>query len=101
MPMYDRTMLTLRICILLTMASLAAFPQNAPDKPAAKTAGAASRWTQPRTPWGDPDLQGIWNNSTITEIERPAELSGKQVLGDEEAAALEKKVAQTRVDRPP
>ena len=26
--------------------------------------------TLPRTPWGNPDLQGIWNNSTTTPFER-------------------------------
>src|ERR1700693_2027242 len=101
MQMYDRTMLTWRISMLLMMASLAAFPQSPSNKPASKAAGAASRWTPPRTPWGDPDLQGIWNNSTITELERPRELSGKPVLADNEAAVLEAKAAQNRVDRPP
>ena len=38
-----------------------------------------------RTPWGDPDLQGIWNNGTVTPLERPSELAGKQVLTNEEA----------------
>src|SRR5581483_11400671 len=61
----------------------------------------ASKSTPRRTPWGDPDLQGIWNNSTITELERPNELSGKQVLSDNEAAALEQKIARSRVDAPP
>ena len=27
----------------------------------------------PRTPWGDPDLQGIWIGSTLTPLERPSE----------------------------
>ena len=34
----------------------------------------------PRTPWGDPDLQGLWTNATITPFERPANLCGKPVL---------------------
>jgi len=80
-----------RISLLLTAAALAAFAQNGPEKQRAKVEGSASKWTPPRTPWGDPDLQGIWNNSTITELERPAELSGKQVLADDEAAALPEK----------
>lgn len=84
--------------MLLIMAALAAIVALAQNP---KAAGGANKWTQPRTPWGDPDLQGIWNNSTITEIERPAELSAKQVLTDAEAAALERKAAETRVDRPP
>ena len=24
-----------------------------------------------RTPWGDPDLQGVWTGSTLTPLERP------------------------------
>ena len=44
----------------------------------------------PRTPWGDPDLQGTWNNTTVTPLERPGELAGKQVLTDEEANTFEK-----------
>src|SRR5688572_9967390 len=42
-----------------------------------------------RTPWGDPDLQGLWTNSTITSFERPAELAGKAVLTEQEAAEFE------------
>ena len=87
--------------ILLMTVALAAFAQKGPEKQNPKVVGTANRWTPPHTPWGDPDLQGIWNNSTITELERPKELSGKQVLADNEAAALERKTAQDRVDRAP
>ena len=44
---------------------------------------------QARTPWGDPDLQGVWDFRTITPMERPLELSGRQVLTAEEAASYE------------
>jgi hypothetical protein len=37
-----------------------------------------------RTSWGDPDLQGIWTNTTTTSLERPADLADKAVLTDEE-----------------
>ena len=49
--------------------------------------------TVPRTPWGDPDLQAIWNNFTITPLERPANLAGQEFLSPEEAVALEQRVA--------
>ncbi len=49
----------------------------------------------PRTPWGDPDLQGIWSIATITPFERPATLAGKPVLTEEEAAELEKQTLKT------
>ena len=42
-----------------------------------------------RTPWGHPDLQGVWDFRTITPLERPAELAGKAVLTEEEAAAYQ------------
>jgi len=48
-----------------------------------------------------PDLQGTWTNATITPFERPDELTGKPVLTPAEAAEIEKKAAENRVDRPP
>lgn len=50
------------------------------------------------TPWGDPDLQGIWNHGTITPLERPSEYAGREQLTDEEVAALNLE-ADTRADR--
>src|SRR5216110_3475108 len=50
----------------------------------------AKLWKSPRTPWGHPDLQGIWDYRTITPLERPSGLAGKQVLTDEEAATFER-----------
>jgi hypothetical protein len=49
-----------------------------------------------RTPWGDPDLQGLWTNATITPFERPAEMSGKPVLTEQEAAEYEQRTNQAR-----
>ena len=43
-----------------------------------------------RTPWGDPDLQGIWSNQTPTPLERPDVLAGKATLSEEEAVEFEK-----------
>ena len=41
-----------------------------------------------RTPWGDPDLQGMWTNNTATPFERPSELAGRERLTDAEVAEL-------------
>ena len=56
------------------------------------------RLTPPRTPWGDPDLQGIYNYGTSTPLQRPAQVGDKEVLSDEEAAALQADIAH-RLDR--
>ncbi len=44
----------------------------------------------PRTSWGEPDLSGIWDFRTMTPLERPDELAGKEVLTDDEAAEYER-----------
>ena len=55
-----------------------------------------------RTPWGAPDLQGIWTGSTMTPLERRPEHAGKDVLTEEEAAALERRADENRfVEREP
>jgi hypothetical protein len=63
----------------------------------------AKTWTPPRTPDGQPDLQGMWTNPTITPFERPKALAGKPFLTEQEAAALEQQAADRRAnaDRAP
>ncbi len=52
----------------------------------------------PRTPWGDPDVQGIWDNRTITPLERPREFAGQATLTAPEAAVYEALTAARRVN---
>jgi hypothetical protein len=55
----------------------------------------------PRLPWGDPDLEGIWTNATLTTLQRAPELGTKAFFTAEEAAAWEKqRVQATNADRP-
>lgn len=66
--------------------------------PAVKS--AAKIWTQPRTPDGHPDLQGVWTYSTLTPLERPLDLGAKRFFTEREAAEREKLVLQlTNADR--
>jgi hypothetical protein len=53
--------------------------------------GAEKKASIPRMPDGHPDLSGIWNNSTLTPVERPRELAGKEFFTEQEAAAFERK----------
>ena len=54
----------------------------------------------PRTPWGDPDLRGIWTNTTTTRLERPDDLAGQELLTDEERTTRDEERAGS-ADRPP
>jgi hypothetical protein len=44
-------------------------------------------YTPPKTPWGDPDLQGVYDNRGGVPMERPANLAGKRTFTDAEMAA--------------
>ena len=50
----------------------------------------------PRTPDGQPDLQGLWTNDTITPMERPASLQGRAFLTEDEITAMEENLAERR-----
>ena len=68
-------------------------------------AAQTKTWNAPKTPDGQPDLQGTWTNATITPLERPDDLAGKEFLTSQEAAEYEKRIAQAnnadRRDLPP
>jgi hypothetical protein len=63
-----------------------------------KTTPATKRYATPRTPWGEPDLQGVWSYASLTPLERPDKHAGKDALDDEEVAELDKE-ARTGADR--
>ncbi len=50
--------------------------------------------TLPRTPDGQPDFQGVWDASTLTPLERPAEFAGKEFLTEREAAEYASRTLQ-------
>ncbi len=56
----------------------------------------AQDYVPPRLANGQPDLQGIWTNDTITPIERPASLGDREFLTEDEIAAMEQGIADRR-----
>src|SRR5688572_14457257 len=69
--------------------------QSAAARPAAATKGKV-----PKTPWGDPDLQGVWDYRTITPLERAREMGTREFYTEDEKKALEARAGR-RMDGPP
>src|SRR5579863_613054 len=84
---------------LVVMALLLSMPMA--GQVPAKAKAAVKTWTAPRTPDGQPDLQGFWNNTTLTPLERPIELAGKQVLTEQEAVEYQRRVQEQADATPP
>src|SRR5947209_5665 len=77
------------VAVIVSLGSgrVAGQTQKAPIKNSAAVALAAD---------GHPDLSGIWDYRTITPLERPSELAGKEAITDEESADLEAKTVASR-----
>jgi hypothetical protein len=53
------------------------------------TVSQTSAQTAPKTPWGDPDLQGIWTDETTTPLQRPVRFASKESFTEAERAELD------------
>ncbi|MGH9147653.1 MAG: hypothetical protein ACRD1Q_13155 [Vicinamibacterales bacterium] len=72
---------------------------------AAQGTGAADGWTPPRTPWGDPDLQGNYSNKYEqgTPFERPAEFEGRrieEIRGEELTELVRERAVEVLLNSP-
>lgn len=57
---------------------------------------SAQDYIVPRLANGQPDFQGVWTNDTITPIERPTAMAGREFLSEDEIAAMERNIAERR-----
>jgi hypothetical protein len=100
--MSHRSLLLLGAAVAVAAANIVA---QTPSRVAKHTitpnrARAAKAWTAPRTADGQPDLQGIWSNASLTPFERPKEFAGREFFTEEEAAEFTKTVLdQSNRDR--
>jgi len=72
----------------------------APMMVALSLAGIPAAGQMPWTSDGRPDLQGLWTNTSLTPLERPGSLAGKEFFTSEEAAAYENGIVQKRAQDP-
>ena len=80
--------------LAVAFVSLSPLAGQAPATVAAKKTSPAAKTAAPakalHTPWGEPDLQGVWNDATGTPLQR--DIGVKDVLSDEEAGDFQNKV---------
>jgi hypothetical protein len=86
-------MRTSKFCVVSCVTLVLGFSSPSAQSLAGRAGGAArSEYSPPRTPWGDPDLQGIYTNADEngTPMEQPADLAGKRLedFGEKEMVAL-------------
>jgi hypothetical protein len=88
--------LRFRVCALAAagVTLLIVMPTRGAEPDAKDGATAPKSWSPPRTPDGQPDLQGYWTNGSYIPLERPKELGDKEFYTQAEAAAVEKKKLQ-------
>jgi hypothetical protein len=78
------------VCLAVVVTLSAQAPQT-----------SGTPYTPPKTPWGDPDLQGIWPGTDMVGVpfERPAQFGNRLFLTEEEFKAREKQAQrQAEVD---
>ncbi len=84
----------------------AALPLGAQTPAALKpSAGATGKsWSSPKTPWGDPDLQGTWTSDDTwgVPMERPVSYGDRLYLTEDELKAREQAVERSkeRIEHP-
>src|ERR1700682_3411851 len=76
--------------VVVALALMTAARVDAKARSSAVVEAPANTWSQPRTPDGQPDLQGVWSNAAITPLERPAAFAGREFLTEKEMADKEK-----------
>src|SRR5688572_19839694 len=87
------------LLVVLALSSVSALAQARPATDATPTGASATAlpipapapgFVQPKTPWGDPDLQGFWPGVEMVGVplQRPARFGTRNVLTDEDRKSV-------------
>jgi hypothetical protein len=87
-----------RFLVVVVVISLAAIPVLGQARQASKApAPAAKSWTQTKTPWGDPDLQGTWTSDDYigVPLQRAQDAGTRLLRNDAEITAAQQNIERT------
>src|SRR5262245_8344850 len=87
------------VSLVVLVSEAAQAPRRAPDS---RGPAAGARDVPPKTPWGDPNLQGTWPSGQMIEVpfERPEAFGARAELNDAELAERDAQMrSQTENDR--
>ena len=99
--MSELTVPAARAAVLAAATALLGACEQSAQGSASAVAASGGAYTVPRTPWGDPDLQGKWPSTQMVgvPVQRDEKLGSRNVLNDEEYAEREARAArQTEQD---
>ena len=97
--MRHRILVSLVVGAVTAALWLGRVPVAAQSQTGSAPTRTATASTAPRTPWGDPDLQGVWtlNDMHGVPVERPVAAAGKTEITTTEAAARRERATQAGI----
>jgi hypothetical protein len=83
---FSGSMMTVAVAAVVISVSITRMSAQAP----AGSGTAAAPATPLKTPWGEPDLQGIWTDENDTPFQRLPKYAGQEVLTEAQRAELDR-----------
>ena len=87
---FSGSMITVAIAIAVASGDVSAFTARASAQASAASGTMPAAAPALKTPWGEPDLQGIWTDETTTPLQRPARYANQEVFTQAERAELDR-----------
>jgi hypothetical protein len=93
----ERAFLWARVAPIIVIALVLSSERASSVQPPATTRTAPTVGVKagavPKTPWGEPDLQGIWSRDVDVPLQRPLKYGDREFFTDAERAELDRQIA--------
>ena len=85
---FSGSMLMVAIAVAVSVVIFTPIPPASAQAPAVPAQPRQPR--RPKTPWGEPDLQGIWTDETDTPLQRPARYANQEFFTEAQRAEMDR-----------